>query len=403
MINSPVQRLRIGYLTMRDPRDRRSWSGTLYYMGRALEKHCGEVINLGPLLPFSLRMGNLIGRGVHVFFGRNYLHTHTLALSKKLGAMAEERILQEKCDIIFAPAASAIVAHLRTQIPIVYLSDATLRLMVNYNPEFTGLSDSHVRAADQLERSSIGRSTQLVYPSSWAADSAVRDYGACPSTVHVVPFGANFESSPSRQEALRTSRRDRCRLLFVGVSWEGKGGDIALETFFALESLGLNPELTVVGCRPKKLPQHPNLIFIPFLNKNDPEARERLRKLYQDAHFFVLPTRAECFGIALCEANAFGLPVLTTRTGGVTEVVREGINGFFFPPEVRGDKYAERIREIFEDPCAYDALRATSREQFETRLNWDTWGESMNRIFRDIGTPSTHGMPCSVSPSHAGD
>jgi glycosyltransferase involved in cell wall biosynthesis len=389
MIDPRTQRsLRIGYLTMRDPRDRRSWSGTLYHMARALEKHCGEVINLGPLLPFSLRVGNLIGRGVHALSGRNYLHTHTLALSKKLGAMAEERILGEKCDVIFAPAASTIVAHLRTQTPIVYLSDATVRLMVNYNPEFTGLLGSHVRAADDLERLSIEKSTCLVYPSSWAADSAVRDYGASPSAVHIVPFGANFESSPSREEALRPSRRDRCRLLFVGVSWEGKGGDIALETFFALERLGLNPELTVVGSRPKKPPDHAHLKFIPFLNKNEPEARQQLEKLYKEADFFVLPTRAECFGIALCEANAFGLPVVTTRTGGVTEVVREGLNGFLFSLEARGDQYADRIREIYEDSAAYDALRASSRGQFDTRLNWDTWGEQLNKILQAAAVDS---------------
>ena len=60
--------------------------------------------------------------------------------------------------------------------------------------------------------------------------------------------------------------------------------------------------------------------------------------------------------------------------------MREGVNGFLFPLEARGDQYAAKIREVFSNPSIYQSLRASSREQFETRLNWDAWGKSMNEI-----------------------
>lgn len=357
-------------------------------MFRALEKHCGDVVPLGPFQPLSLKFGNMMRRSVLLVSGRKYLHAHTIRLSKRLGAMAERRILEEKCDVIFAVAGSSIVAHLRTNTPIVYLSDATVRLMVNYYEDFTDALPSHVGMADQLERQSIQRSSYFVYPSTWAADSAVRDYGADRSRVSIVPFGANMESPPSREQALRPLRRDRCRLLFVGVYWDRKGGDIAVETLFELERLGLKAELTVVGCEPKTPVHHPNLHFIPFLSKNDPQSRERLDNLYRDSDFFILPTRAECFSIALCEANAYGLPVLTTRTGGLPELVREGLNGFLFPLDARGEQYAARIRDVCADPATYEALRNSSRREFETRLNWDAWGKRVAQVIQVAASPA---------------
>jgi glycosyltransferase involved in cell wall biosynthesis len=367
-------RLRIAYVTMDDPNDRRSWSGTRYYMAQALDKHCGDVRRIGPLQPFSVKTGKWVRRGVRLLTGKRYMHMYTTFFSKALGGMAEKSLSDEACDVIVAPAGSGILANLRTRLPIVYLSDTTFRLMLNYNTDFSNVLQSHVRMADGIERLAIEKASQLIYPSTWAAQSAIRDYGADPSKVNIIPFGANLDSAPSREEALRSRERDRCRLLFVGVNWEQKGGEIAFEALLELERLGIPAELTVVGCRPPRKIGHPHFRVFPFLNKNDVREREQLIGLYRDATFFILPTRAECFGIALCEANAYGIPVLSTRTGGVPEIVRDGINGFLFPLEARGGQYAARISEIYGNAAVYQGLRASSREQFESRLNWDVWG-----------------------------
>lgn len=376
------RKLRIGYLTARDPLDRRSWSGTLYSMARALERQGLEVVPLGPFVPSSLKLSKVIGRAVSLVSGRKYLHAHTASLSRKIGMMAEQRMRGQDLDAVFAVAASTLVANLRTQTPIVYLSDATVKIMVDYYEDFSGALKSHVRMADQLERQSIEKSSHLIYPSSWAADSAVRDYGADRRKVSVIPFGANIDPAPSRADILRNAKNDICRLLFVGVYWMRKGGDIALETLLELERVGFKAELTIVGCGPKNPIRHPRVHFIPFIDKNDPSGRKQLDALYKNSDFFILPSRAECFSIALCEANAYGLPILTTRTGGLPELVREGVNGFLFPLEARGDEYASKIREAYADTAAYLALRSSSRDEFEKRLNWDNWGKRVSEVIR---------------------
>jgi glycosyltransferase involved in cell wall biosynthesis len=374
--------LRIAYLTARDPDDRKSWSGTLYYMARAMEKHCGEVFRVGPLLQRAPRLGRLLARGVRVLTGRTYLDSHTTALSKKLGRIASQRISREHCNVIFAPAGSTTIAHLETDLPIVYSSDATVQLMLGYYDEFRNVLPSHVRMANQLERTSIGKASRLVYPSSWAAESAIGDYGADGRKLTVVPFGANLENPPAREAVLRTVGTGTCHLLFVGVSWERKGGEIAVETVVELERLGVTAELTVVGCQPPQAIRHPRIHFIPFIDKNTPEGRARLDHLYKEADFFLLPTRAECYGVAFCEANAYGLPVFATHTGGVPEIVHEGVNGYLFPLAARGSEYARRIRDVFNHRETSQALRVSSRKEFETRLNWDHWGENLFQVLQ---------------------
>jgi glycosyltransferase involved in cell wall biosynthesis len=266
------------------------------------------------------------------------------------------------------------VAGLATPLPIVYSSDATVRLMRDYYPQFTGISEQAFRMADALERQAIERADLLLYPSRWAADSAVRDYGAQPGKVHVLPYGANLAEAPPPPSFAPGD--GVCRLLMVGVNWRVKGGAVAVEALRALNAQGIAAELTVIGCSPPEPVAAPGLTLVPFLDKGSAADRARLAAAYERASFFVLPTRNECYGIVLCEAAAYGLPALASRTGGVPEIVREGETGHTLPLDDDGAAYAARIAAIWRDPARYLAMRRAARADFEARLNWDAWGRA---------------------------
>src|SRR6266566_695712 len=212
------------------------------------------------------------------------------------------------------------------------------------------------------------------------------------------------DECPPQDVALARKPSDRCRLLFLAAGWARKGGDIAFETLLKLEELGIAAELIVCGCTPPKAFVHERMRVIPFLDKNDQRQRRELEQLFMVSDFLLLPTRADCTPMVFCEANAFGLPVITTDTGGVSEVVRDGENGFLLPYEARGADYAEVVASLYRDEQRYVQLARTSRAAFESRLNWDAWGVAVKHILADLlGHESSRSQRIEVRPKKVED
>ena len=378
--------MRIAFLNARfNGYDRGVWSGTLFHMMAALQRNCCDVTSLGTAGNALYLAGRVIRRGILLPLGKNIDYSHTVVLSKALAGIFRRRLARTHFDVIFAAAARTELAYLETDLPIVYYIDQTARQFRDYARNLRGLTDWAVEQTEHLERRAFSRAEQIVFPSSWAAKSALQDYRVAEEKINVVPMGANIEGIPEIEEV--SSRRshgpsDNCRLLFVGVDWERKGGAIALDALCKLRERGVNAELTVVGCSPPSHCIHPSMTVIPFLDKSIPEHRERFNQLLHDSDFMLFPTRREAYGIVCCEANAFGLPVLASDAGGVP--VWDGENGILLPVEAGGAAYADAVQALIEHPPDYTALALGGRRTFEDRLNWDSWGRSMAQIFREL-------------------
>lgn len=93
------------------------------------------------------------------------------------------------------------------------------------------------------------------------------------------------------------------------------------------------------------------------------------------------PTKAEAMDIVIGEASAHGLPAIVRNTGGVGGMLYEGKNGFLLPPDATGADYAKQVMEALSDMATYRKLCASSRDFYEQRLNWDSWGQSMREVF----------------------
>ena len=377
--------VRMGLLTGRDSRDRRFWSGTPFYMARALDRHGGaELDRIGPVsLPemSALRLAALVKArltGRRMLPGQSLLAAH--GYRRRFARALEGRAL----DVLLAPVGSPVVSHLQSDLPVIYSSDATVRLMRGYYPSFSGLSARAVREAEALEAAAIARADLLVYPTAWAARSAIADYGADPGRVHVVPYGANMDALPDRARAVAPRAEGPLRLLFVGVDWARKGGDVAIEVLDALRARGVAAHLTVVGCAPPGRPARPDLTVIPFLDKSTPGGEAELSRRYLEADLLCLPTRCECYGIVFCEASAHGVPALTRDTGGVSGVVADGVNGHVLPEAAGADAYAERIEALARDPARLAAFRRSARDHYERRLSWTIWADRILDLARDL-------------------
>lgn len=316
--------------------------------------------------------------------GKRFDYSHSKRLARYYASKVEEKIKKEKFDLIFAPAASTLVAYLNTSVPVISLSDSTVARMIGYYPTYTDLTKKSIKQANEIERRNIEKSAVVLYPSQWAAQSAMHDYGAPKNKIKVIPLGANLLQIPEINSLNFTKSMDEIHFLFLGVEWERKGGPLVLKTIQILRNNGINAFLTICGCTPE-ITKEKHITIIPFINKNTKEGEEKIAKLFHKSHFLFLPSKAECFGIVFCEASAFGVPSLTNDTGGIGGAVVDGINGFKIK-NPSPEAFSELISEIIQSSEKYRELAKSSRHYFEEKLNWKSWIKEVTPIIEKIIT-----------------
>jgi glycosyltransferase involved in cell wall biosynthesis len=374
--------MRVLYPTLYDPLDEAVWSGLGNAIARSLEEAGVDVDYAGPLeAPRSFRDRVAASLAWRLAPGGQLLDREP-GWARSLARQVEREAAQRRPDAVVSPG-TIPVAHLGAGIPLLIWADATFAAMVDYYPGWAGLSALSRRQGNALEQRAVRRAESLVFASDWAAESAIADYGADRGKVHIVPFGPNLplEHGPEEVRAWVDQRtRDRCRLLLVGVEWERKGVDTAIGAAVALNEAGLETTLTVVGVAPPAGTAVPDCVEITGPLARGPALSAR----YREAHFLVLPTRSEAFGVVFCEASAFGVPSVASNTGGVPSAIAEGCNGRLLPVGASSDDYAAVILELFSDADAYRRLALSAYREYEQRLNWATSGARVRGLLETI-------------------
>ncbi|MBS1537139.1 MAG: glycosyltransferase family 4 protein [Bacteroidetes bacterium] len=374
--------MNIGFLTSGDTKNKRAWSGTSYYIAKQLEKHFGNVIHLGPMKGNPMLIGKVGNKILEKLTTKRYNFVHNFSLARKYAKFFQPKIDNGNFDIIVGAASSTELSLLKTDIPIISINDLTSHLAQEYYPEYSKLTSNSKRVHHKIEQLSLAKSKLILYSSEWAANSAREHYKLPKSIIESIPFGANIddEDIPDFSIIQQKKQSKVCNLLFVGVDWERKGGRIAYETMLRLLSHSVESTLTVCGCIPPPEFNHPNLRVIPFLNKNIPAEKKILADLFLSSSFFLLPTRQEAYGIVFCEAGAYGLPSITTNTGGVTEIIRDSVNGYALDILADAKDYASIIEKIWKNNEEYQNLTLSTRELFEQKYHWDVWGLRASKL-----------------------
>jgi len=376
-------RLKIAFVTSNDPTSITSWSGTSSHMYTGL-KSFAEVEPICPSLSkfqrLYLRKWSLLER----LTGKRFLSKHSISYSRFCSRYVQRKLGDGKFDLVFAPAASAEIAFLKTSLPVIYLSDATFNLMVDYYERFSNLSRTSVKAGNLIEKRALSLAKRIIVSSHWAENSILKDYLVPSDKVTVIPFGPNITTATHRESGRSRSLKQPIRLLFVGVDWKRKGGETAYIVMKELNSRGVETYLTVCGCVPPKEFDDKRMNVIPFLDKSKRDELDTFYKLFEEASFFILPTRAECFGMVLGEAASFGLPALATRTGGVGEVVNDGVSGFLFDSPDNHLEYVEKIQSLLEDDHTYSRLCEGALNRSANVLNWKVWTERVQSLVSDL-------------------
>jgi glycosyltransferase involved in cell wall biosynthesis len=288
-------------------------------------------------------------------------HNWTLRASLRARAQVRHAVRTHRLDgLFFHTQVTALLTHrVMHSVPPVVSLDAT-----PLNLDSVGRTYGHVPSRVQsiealknvLTRRTFRSARRLIAWSSWAKQSLVSDYGIEEDRVAVIPPGIDLAG-------WRVPRRlspagPRLRLLMVGGDFERKGGEVLLDAY--RRGLLHGCQLDIVTRDRVKTHGLDGIHVYHGLTSNCPG----LRALFAGADLFVFPTLGDCLPIAIIEAMASGLPVISTRVGAIAEQVHDGVTGLLVAP---GDVHAlaAAVRQLASNRDLRLAMGAAARRSAE--------------------------------------
>lgn len=375
--------MKIVYLTYEDSSDINSWSGTYSIISSHLAQD-NELIIVDKLqCPIDIFF-KLISK-FHNFIG----HTSDFKRNKLFIKLVTKRIQKRldvlEYDLIFAPG-SILVANLKVDKPIVIWADATFQSLIKSYPQYSNLTEGQIKAGEELEKLALNNASKIIFAASWAAKSAKNDYNIRADKIEVIPFGSNVNNSLSESDLAilnNNKSKEKINLLFIGADWEKKGGDLLLKIYEELRVLSGNYELDIVGSAPEKIPSITGVTFHGFLNKSNEMDSKKLNSLFESSHYFLLPTKAEAFGIVFCEANSYGLPAFGSKLGGIVDIIENGVNGELIDIEKSQKDLANQIHNYITKGD-YNEKSIRAFRHYQDNFTWEKSIEKVNKVLKEL-------------------
>jgi phosphatidylinositol alpha-1,6-mannosyltransferase len=344
----------------------------------------------GGMANYSFNVANCLAQNNHVKvvslteFPVN--HNYTSNVRYILHALLELRKLKKERDaVIYA-------ISFRPEFSIVGLIARWMRIPVVFNGAGMDIYSAHP-AFVIARKIACTISIQIICGASFQKELLVRN-GALPERVHTVLGGVDTERFKPSQKKRSEARRllgvdDRFVLLSLGRLVTRKGFDDAILSLTYLKEkrdiilliIGDGPEKERLTRLARTQSMEDRVRFLGFVSS------ETLPQMYNAADVFVAPFKAigrdmEGFPLVVQEAQASGVPVVSTFSAGLPELIGNRSSGFLVH-ENSPQSLAERILKLYEDKGLRRKMGQAARERAEALLDWETVAKRIDKILRE--------------------
>lgn len=233
----------------------------------------------------------------------------------------------------------------------------------------------------------IRQGTKFLVKSNMAKDFLV-DKGIQSTNVSVVGVGIDIEMLSSKknvcQEELYQKMKadsDSLKVFYVGRFEKRRNIPFIFDVFNQLLHLCTRAKLYMVGTGD---PNYVNQVFdyakkigiSDYIVWQEKMEQKYLSNVYTLADFFLLPTEYEIFGMVLLEAMYYKTVVLTTRNGGSSTLIENGIDGFILD-NIDAETWATCIAEIFENKNRMQEIQSNASLKIMNHFTWDVIADSI--------------------------
>ncbi|HZF31568.1 MAG TPA: glycosyltransferase family 4 protein [Gammaproteobacteria bacterium] len=266
----------------------------------------------------------------------------------------------------------------------------------------TGIDAATARLLETAERSALAQVERVIVTSHWTART-LGSYGVTPERLRVVEPGvdrrrpaasrgteaASRSPAPRVPSTGRAPRESEVSMLCVATLTQRKGHAVLFEALGELRDrrwhLACAGSTTRDAATTAALEHQIDRLSlgkrISLLGDLDHETLERY---YARADLFVLASYLEGFGMALAEAIARGVPVVSTRAGAIPETVPAAA-GVLVPP---GDSraLAKALARLLDEPAELAALTARARAAAASMPTWQGAAKKFAAALDGVGT-----------------
>ena len=241
----------------------------------------------------------------------------------------------------------------------------------------------------EMERRLIQQVDRIIAATTEERAQIIRHCGATSSQVQVIPCGVDLQRfTPHDRKKAREQlgwKQDSPVLLFAGRLDPFKGPDLLLR---AAAMMREKAQVVIVGGKEtddQEISQLSQLAAelriakrVHFLGARP---QQELPMLYSAADVTVIPSCHESFGLAAVESLACGTPVVATRAGGLTTIIRNGETGYLVPRSP--GFFAERLDALLQQPALLEKMRQAARPS-TLQYSWKRVAELVRETYESV-------------------
>jgi glycosyltransferase involved in cell wall biosynthesis len=246
-----------------------------------------------------------------------------------------------------------------------------------------------------FEEKMLDRSSRIIAVSDFTRRELLQYYKVKEEKIRVIHNGVDvnkFKPASDKRKAkeeLGLNPED-IAILSVGRLYARKGLFTLIESVpavvkrfrnakFVISGKGQSNEMKKLVAHAEKLGIRDNIIFTGYF----PD--EKLPRLYQAADVFAFSTFYENLPFAVLEALSTGLPVVTTRVGGIPEIIDSGKNGFLVQP-FNAKELSDRVLHLLEHPAEADEMGFLARKTILERFDWRFIVKKVLKVYEEALT-----------------
>lgn len=326
-------------------------------------------------------------------YRRFYNAYHILNYSHAVYNYVKRLMLNEGIEVVCSPLwqVEGLVTAVSGLLPVVVWLQTTLQQIA----DLQGVRTQDIRFQSMLEQIFLERASFIV-PISSAIHEAVREkIGTLSAPTMVIPPGI----VPAPDDEVHPFEPERgngpFKVLYVGRLEKRKGILSLFEAIPKVVAHASNVRFIIAGADnsfhdgfqrktgmtyPKFFAQNYSR-YTPYVDFLGEVTEEQLRKLYQTCDVFVAPSLYESFGIVYLEAMNYAKAVIGCRTGGVPEVVEDGVTGILVEPGA-SDALAEAILTLLDSPERMREMGLAGRQRLLRKFTHIEMAGSFERVFQ---------------------